>query len=117
MFIKNPYGNTYDDNDPDLIPDNDFMPAPTGTRKGMVIHMNKKEKPEIKTMDDVRLLPREEQTKWEIANELGYFDKIVTLGWKSLTSRENGRIGGVLSSRAKKKESLNNKKTEPESGK
>lgn len=65
--------------------------------------MIKKEKPEIKTMDDVRLLPREEQTKWEIANELGYFDKIVASGWKSLTSRENGRIGGVLSARVKKK--------------
>lgn len=83
----------------------------------MVIHMIKKEKPEIKTMDDVRLLPREEQTKWEIANELGYFDKIVALGWKSLTSRENGRIGGVLSARAKKKESVNSAKNEPEHGK
>lgn len=82
----------------------------------MVIRMNKKEKPEIKTMDDVRLLPREEQTKWEIANELGYFDKIVTSGWKSLTSRENGRIGGVLSSRAKKKEAENSTKNEPEHG-
>ena len=79
----------------------------------MVIHMIKKEKPEIKTMDDVRLLPREEQ----IANELGYFDKIVASGWKSLTSRENGRIGGVLSARAKKKESVNSTKNEPEHGK
>ena len=70
--------------------------------------MIKKEKPEIKTMDDVRLLPREEQTKWEIANELGYFDKIVASGWKSLTSRENGRIGGVLSARFKKKEYTGN---------
>lgn len=78
---------------------------------------DQKEKPEIKTMDDVRLLPREEQTKWEIANELGYFDKIVASGWKSLTSRENGRIGGVLSARAKKKESVNSTKNEPEHGK
>ena len=53
----------------------------------------------------------------EIANELGYFDKIVASGWKSLTSRENGRIGGVLSARAKKKESVNSTKNEPEHGK
>ena len=64
--------------------------------------MTKKEKPEIKTMEDVQQLPVEEQTKWEIANELGYFDKIVATGWKSLTSRESGRIGGMLSSRTKK---------------
>lgn len=64
--------------------------------------MTKKEKQEIKTMEDVHKLPAEEQTKWEIANELGYFDKIVASGWKSLTSRESGRIGGMLSSRTKK---------------
>ena len=64
--------------------------------------MTKKEKQEIKTMEDVHKLPVEEQTKWEIANELGYFDKIVACGWKSLTSRESGRIGGMLSSRTKK---------------
>ena len=60
--------------------------------------MTKKEKPEIKTIEDVQQLPAEDQTKWEIANELGYFDKIVATGWKSLTSRESGRIGGMLSS-------------------
>ena len=64
--------------------------------------MTKKEKQEIKTMEDVHKLPVEEQTKWEIANELGYFDKIVASGWKSLTSRESGRIGGMLSARTKK---------------
>lgn len=120
MFHQNPYGNTYDDNNPDLSRITISClrtPGFTGIRKGMVIHMIKKEKPEIKTMDDVRLLPREEQTKWEIANELGYFDKIVASGWKSLTSRENGRIGGVLSARAKKKESVNSTKNEPEHGK
>ena len=67
--------------------------------------MTKKEKPEIKTIEDVQQLPAEDQTKWEIANELGYFDKIVATGWKSLTSRESGRIGGMLSSRTKKKRS------------
>ena len=69
--------------------------------------MTKKEKPEIKTIEDVQQLPAKEQTKWEIANELGYFDT----GWKSLTSRESGRIGGMLSSRTKKTNSTASKET------
>ena len=73
--------------------------------------MTKKEKPEIKTIEDVQQLPAEEQTKWEIANELGYFDKIVTTGWKSLTSRESGRTGGMLSSRTKKTNSTASEET------
>lgn len=73
--------------------------------------MTKKEKPEIKTIEDVQQLPAEEQTKWEIANELGYFDKIVATGWKSLTSRESGRIGGMLSSRTKKTNSTASEET------
>ena len=73
--------------------------------------MTKKEKPEIKTIEDVQQLPAEEQTKWEIANELGYFDKIVATGWKSLTSRESGRIGGMLSSPTKKTNSTASKET------
>ena len=72
--------------------------------------MTKKEKPEIKTIEDVQQLPAEEQTKWEIANELGYFDKIVATGWKSLTSRESGRIGGLMTKRKRelKREALKN---------
>ncbi len=62
----------------------------------------KKKKIEVKTMEDVRLLPPQEQPKWEIAEELGLFDKIVDAGWKSLTSKESGRIGGILSARTKK---------------
>lgn len=66
----------------------------------------KKKKPEIKTMDDVRLLPEEEQAKWEIAEELGLFNKVVEHGWKSLTGRESGRIGGIISSRKKQKQKI-----------
>ena len=62
----------------------------------------KKKKPEIKNREDVKLLPIEEQTKWEIADELGLFDQVVEHGWKSLTGRESGRIGGIISSRQKK---------------
>lgn len=62
---------------------------------------SKKKKIEIKTIEDVKLLPKKEQTKWEIAEELGLFDKVVRTGWKSLTSKESGQIGGILSARSK----------------
>lgn len=39
--------------------------------------------------------------KYEIAKELGLADKIAENGWKSLTSRESGKIGGILNKRLK----------------
>lgn len=37
-----------------------------------------------------------EQLKYEIAEELGLLDKVLDGGWKSLTSKETGRIGGLI---------------------
>ncbi len=62
----------------------------------------KKKKIEVKTHDDIYLLPGSEQEKWEIAEELGLFDKVIQTGWKSLTGRESGRIGGILAARHRK---------------
>ena len=42
-----------------------------------------------------------ERIKFEIAEELGLMNKINETGWKSLTSRESGRIGGLMSKRKK----------------
>lgn len=39
--------------------------------------------------------------KYEIAEELGLLNKVNELGWKSLTPKESGRIGGILSRRKK----------------
>jgi hypothetical protein len=39
--------------------------------------------------------------KYEIAEELGLTDKIQEAGWKSLTARESGRVGGILAKREK----------------
>lgn len=64
--------------------------------------MTKKKKIDVKTVDDIKKLDKEEQAKWEIAAELGLFDKVTSSGWKSLTSRESGRIGGILAARNKK---------------
>lgn len=68
------------------------------------IRMEKKKKVEVKTPEDIGKLAEKEQKKWEIALELGYFDKIVEGGWKSLTSRESGRVGGILASGKRKKQ-------------
>lgn len=38
----------------------------------------------------------EEQLKLEIAEELGLKDQVLELGWKSLSSKESGRIGGLM---------------------
>ncbi len=40
--------------------------------------------------------------KYEIAEELGLLDKVMKNGWKSLTAKETGRIGGLVTKRKKK---------------
>lgn len=37
--------------------------------------------------------------KYEIAEELGLLEKVERCGWKGLTSRESGRIGGIMGTR------------------
>lgn len=39
--------------------------------------------------------------KYEIAEELGLTDKIAEYGWKSLTVRESGKIGGIMGKKKK----------------
>ena len=41
--------------------------------------------------------------KYEIAEELGLMDKVKSGGWKSLTARESGQIGGIMTKRKKEK--------------
>ena len=62
----------------------------------------KETKKEITCMEDVRELPADEQMKYEIAEEIGVIDKVFTLGWGALSSKESGRIGGILAHKAKK---------------
>ena len=56
----------------------------------------KKEKPLFDLTTEVGRL------KLEIAEELGLKEKIEKTGWKSLTSREGGAMGGKLSGRMRK---------------
>ncbi len=44
-----------------------------------------------------------EKMKYEIAQEVGLDEKIKKYGWKSLTSKESGKIGGIMAARKKNK--------------
>ena len=48
---------------------------------------------------DLANLEPEEMAKYEIAEELGLLYKVLEQGWKSLTSKETGRIGGMVTKR------------------
>ena len=48
---------------------------------------------------DLKNLEPEEKVKYEIAEELGLLDKVMAEGWKSLSSKETGRIGGLITKR------------------
>lgn len=58
-------------------------------------------KDQILTREEIERLPENEKMKYEIAEELGLYDKVLSGGWKSLTSREAGRIGGMMTRRRK----------------
>ena len=62
---------------------------------------------EVEAYKSGKLTP-EEQTKYEIAQELGILDKVLEGGWKSLSAKETGRIGGMMA-RKKPKNNKNNK--------
>ncbi|MEG2700045.1 MAG: small, acid-soluble spore protein, alpha/beta type [Hungatella sp.] len=48
---------------------------------------------------DPKNLKPEELLKYEIAAELGLSDKVMSGGWRSLTAKESGRIGGLVTKR------------------
>ena len=76
----------------------------------MVFIMAKKKK------IDLRNLEPEEQLKYEIAGELGLLDKVMSEGWKSLSAKETGRIGGLMTKKKKEmKEKLQKEEEERES--
>ena len=45
---------------------------------------------------DLNNLTPEEELKYEIAEELGLLDQVLENGWKSLSAKETGRIGGMI---------------------
>lgn len=54
-------------------------------------------------MDLTNLTP-DEQLKYEVAEELGLLPNVLKNGWKSLSAKETGKIGGLV---RKKKNEMN----------
>lgn len=54
--------------------------------------------------EDITNMEPEEKMKYEIAEELGLLDKVLDEGWRSLTSKETGRIGGLITKKKKEAE-------------
>ena len=48
-------------------------------------------------------LSKAEKLKYESADEMGVLDKVLKDGWKSLSAKETGRIGGLMTKKKKHK--------------
>lgn len=57
---------------------------------------------------DLNNIPEEEKVKYEIAEELGLLDKVLDSGWKSLSAKETGRIGGLMTKQKRENERKKN---------
>ena len=86
------YGNTVN-----KIPIHSCYKTRCDREKREQISMPKKKEKKI----DLTKLKPDELMKYEIAAELGLFDKVMQDGWQSLTSRETGKIGGMVTQRKK----------------
>ena len=59
---------------------------------------------------DLNNLTKEEKMKYEIAEELGLLDRVMENGWRSLTAKETGRIGGLMNRKRKEQKGEEQKK-------
>ena len=60
-------------------------------------------KPNIPDLDN---LSEDERIKLEIADEIGIYDKVMSEGWRALSAKESGRIGGLLARRRRAEKSM-----------
>ncbi|MDD4493209.1 MAG: small, acid-soluble spore protein, alpha/beta type [Eubacteriales bacterium] len=44
-----------------------------------------------------------EQLKYEVADDIGLLDRVRMYGWKSLSAKETGKIGGLMAKKKKAK--------------
>lgn len=56
------------------------------------------------TRDDISKMEGKERLKYEIAEELGLLDQVLEKGWKSLSAKETGKVGGMMTGRKKRME-------------
>ncbi len=52
------------------------------------------------------MMKKDEALKLQVARELGLMEKVMRDGWKSLSAKETGRIGGLMSRRQKREGEL-----------
>ena len=53
------------------------------------------------TREDIAQMEGQERMKYEIAEELGLLDQVLESGWRSLSAKETGKVGGMMTSRKK----------------
>lgn len=53
------------------------------------------------TREDIQKMEGSERMKYEIAEEMGLLDQVLEKGWRSLSAKETGKIGGMMNSRKK----------------
>lgn len=53
---------------------------------------------------DLKNLTGEEKLKYEIAEELGLLNKVLEDGWRTLSAKETGRIGGLMTKRRREQQ-------------
>lgn len=70
--------------------------------------MSKKKEEKI----DLAKIPEEEMLKYEIAGELGLLDQVVEKGWKSLSAKDTGRIGGLMTRRRREEKKKGTEKAQ-----
>ena len=58
--------------------------------------MKEQPKPRVKRMDPL------EPLKMEIAAELGLLEQVKSTGWHSLSAKDAGRIGGLMTQRRRR---------------
>lgn len=59
-------------------------------KRSIAMTRKKSEKIDLQSLDEM------ERMKYEVAEELGLLDQVLEEGWKSLSSKETGRIGGLV---------------------
>lgn len=72
--------------------------------------------PKTKKKDhlDFQNMTPQEQLKFEIAQELGLGDQVIEKGWRSLTAKESGKIGGLMTKRKREMNQQDSKKPDSE---
>ena len=65
--------------------------------------------PKKDNIPDLNNLSEDDRIKLEIAEEIGIYDKVMQSGWRSLSAKEAGRIGGLLARRRRIEKTMEDK--------